>query len=81
MLRLVGSEDSEVQIAAATTIRHIRKLALTAEKFHYKEMYSIMLIFTNNFVTAYNNVAYHLVFSFVSVSYYRNTLAETDYQK
>ncbi|XP_011498142.1 PREDICTED: armadillo repeat-containing protein 4 [Ceratosolen solmsi marchali] len=41
VLRLVGSDDPEVQIAAATTIRHIRKLALTAEKFHYKEMYSI----------------------------------------
>ncbi|XP_014220319.1 armadillo repeat-containing protein gudu [Trichogramma pretiosum] len=38
VLRLVGSEDAEVQIAAATTIRHIRKLALTAEKFHYKEI-------------------------------------------
>lgn len=35
VLRLVGSEDSEVQIAAATTIRHIRKLAITAENFHY----------------------------------------------
>ncbi|XP_014206487.1 armadillo repeat-containing protein gudu, partial [Copidosoma floridanum] len=38
VLRLVGSEDPEVQIAAATTIRHIRKLALTAEKFHHKEI-------------------------------------------
>ncbi|XP_066593001.1 armadillo repeat-containing protein gudu [Prorops nasuta] len=38
VLRLVGSEDPEVQIAAATTIRHIRKLALTAEKFHLKEI-------------------------------------------
>lgn len=37
-LRLVGSEDPEVQIAAASTIRHIRKLALTAEKFHFDEM-------------------------------------------
>ncbi|XP_058808865.1 armadillo repeat-containing protein gudu [Phymastichus coffea] len=41
VLRLVGSEDSEVQIAAATTIRHIRKLALTAEKFHYKEIHTL----------------------------------------
>ncbi|KAJ8682386.1 hypothetical protein QAD02_018178 [Eretmocerus hayati] len=38
VLRLVGSNDPEVQIAAANTIRHIRKLALTAEKFHYKEI-------------------------------------------
>ncbi|XP_033214175.1 armadillo repeat-containing protein gudu [Belonocnema kinseyi] len=38
VLRLVGSEDPEVQIAAATTIRHIRKLAISAEKFHYKEI-------------------------------------------
>ncbi|KYQ50264.1 Armadillo repeat-containing protein 4 [Trachymyrmex zeteki] len=38
VLRLVGSDDPEVQIAAASTIRHIRKLALTAEKFHFKEM-------------------------------------------
>ncbi|XP_020288030.1 armadillo repeat-containing protein 4 [Pseudomyrmex gracilis] len=37
VLRLVGSEDPEVQIAAASTIRHIRKLALAAEKFHLKE--------------------------------------------
>ncbi|KAK0080204.1 hypothetical protein PV325_000302 [Microctonus aethiopoides] len=35
VLRLVGSEDPEVQIAAATTIRHIRKLALTTEKLHF----------------------------------------------
>ncbi|KAI4496970.1 hypothetical protein M0802_007918 [Mischocyttarus mexicanus] len=38
VLRLVGSEDPEVQIAAASTIRHIRKLALTAEKLHFKEI-------------------------------------------
>ncbi|XP_046832471.1 armadillo repeat-containing protein gudu isoform X2 [Vespa crabro] len=38
MLRLIGSEDPEVQIAAASTIRHIRKLALTAERLHFKEM-------------------------------------------
>ncbi|TGZ54822.1 Armadillo repeat-containing protein 4 [Temnothorax longispinosus] len=38
VLRLVGSDDPEVQIAAASTIRHIRKLALTAEKFHFNEM-------------------------------------------
>ncbi|XP_050460340.1 armadillo repeat-containing protein gudu isoform X2 [Cataglyphis hispanica] len=38
VLRLVGSDDPEVQIAAASTIRHIRKLALTAEKFHFKEV-------------------------------------------
>ncbi|XP_011152258.1 armadillo repeat-containing protein gudu [Harpegnathos saltator] len=37
VLRLVGSDDPEVQIAAASTIRHIRKLALTAEKFHFNE--------------------------------------------
>ncbi|KAK2589161.1 hypothetical protein KPH14_001979 [Odynerus spinipes] len=41
MLRLVGSEDPEVQIAAASTIRHIRKLALTAEKFHFKQISSL----------------------------------------
>ncbi|RLU19652.1 hypothetical protein DMN91_008209 [Ooceraea biroi] len=38
VLRLVGSDDPEVQIAAASTIRHIRKLAVTAEKFHFKEV-------------------------------------------
>ncbi|KAF7415190.1 hypothetical protein HZH68_003679 [Vespula germanica] len=38
MLRLIGSEDPEVQIAAASTIRHIRKLALTAEKLHFREI-------------------------------------------
>ncbi|CAK9833273.1 Armadillo repeat-containing protein gudu [Anthophora retusa] len=38
VLRLVGSEDPEVQIAAASTIRNIRKLALTAEKLHFKEI-------------------------------------------
>ncbi|XP_046832463.1 armadillo repeat-containing protein gudu isoform X1 [Vespa crabro] len=38
MLRLIGSEDPEVQIAAASTIRHIRKLALTAERLHFKEI-------------------------------------------
>ncbi|KAG7212015.1 hypothetical protein KM043_011210 [Ampulex compressa] len=38
VLRLVGSNDPDVQIAAASTIRHIRKLALTAEKFHFKEI-------------------------------------------
>ncbi|KAG5316169.1 ARMC4 protein, partial [Acromyrmex insinuator] len=38
VLRLVGSDDPEVQIAAASTIRHIRKLALITEKFHLKEM-------------------------------------------
>ncbi|XP_043282082.1 armadillo repeat-containing protein gudu [Venturia canescens] len=38
VLRLVGSEDPEVQIAAATTIRNIRKLALTTEKFHLREI-------------------------------------------
>ncbi|KAF3421074.1 hypothetical protein E2986_04965 [Frieseomelitta varia] len=37
-LRLVGSDDPEVQIAAACTIRNIRKLALTAEKLHFKEI-------------------------------------------
>ncbi|XP_012145678.1 armadillo repeat-containing protein gudu isoform X1 [Megachile rotundata] len=38
VLRLVGSDDPEVQIAAASTIRNIRKLALTAEKLHFKEI-------------------------------------------
>ncbi|KAL2717698.1 armadillo repeat-containing protein gudu isoform X1 [Vespula squamosa] len=38
MLRLISSEDLEVQIAAASTIRHIRKLALTAEKLHFREI-------------------------------------------
>ncbi|XP_031841158.1 armadillo repeat-containing protein gudu [Nomia melanderi] len=38
ILRLVGSDDPEVQIAAASTIRNIRKLALTAEKLHFKEI-------------------------------------------
>ncbi|XP_076658827.1 armadillo repeat-containing protein gudu [Halictus rubicundus] len=38
ILRLVGSDDAEVQIAAASTIRNIRKLALTAEKLHLKEI-------------------------------------------
>ncbi|XP_003396822.2 armadillo repeat-containing protein gudu isoform X1 [Bombus affinis] len=38
VLRLVGSNDPEVQIAAACTIRNIRKLALTAEKLHFKEI-------------------------------------------
>ncbi|XP_018310896.1 LOW QUALITY PROTEIN: armadillo repeat-containing protein 4 [Mycetomoellerius zeteki] len=44
VLRLVGSDDPEVQIAAASTIRHIRKLALTAEKFHFKEMNALQEI-------------------------------------
>ncbi|CAD6215917.1 GSCOCG00000734001-RA-CDS [Cotesia congregata] len=35
VLRLVGSDDPEVQIAAATTIRHIRKLALNTEKLNF----------------------------------------------
>ena len=30
MLRLVGSDDPEVQLAAATTVQNIRKLALNA---------------------------------------------------
>ncbi|XP_034939765.1 armadillo repeat-containing protein gudu [Chelonus insularis] len=34
VLRLVGSDDPEVQIAAATTIRNIRKLALTPGKLN-----------------------------------------------
>ncbi|XP_033325285.1 armadillo repeat-containing protein gudu [Megalopta genalis] len=38
ILRLVGSDDPEVQIAAASTIRNIRKLALTAEKLNLKEI-------------------------------------------
>ncbi|KAG6798342.1 armadillo repeat-containing protein gudu [Apis mellifera caucasica] len=38
ILRLVGSEDPELQIAAASTIRNIRKLALTAEKLHFREI-------------------------------------------
>ncbi|XP_054000575.1 armadillo repeat-containing protein gudu isoform X1 [Hylaeus anthracinus] len=38
VLRLVGSDDLEVQIAAASTIRNIRNLALTAEKLHFKEI-------------------------------------------
>ncbi|XP_023288115.1 armadillo repeat-containing protein gudu isoform X2 [Orussus abietinus] len=38
VLRLIGSDDLEVQLAAANTIRHIRKLALTTEKFHHKEI-------------------------------------------
>ncbi|XP_017879578.1 armadillo repeat-containing protein gudu [Ceratina calcarata] len=38
VLRLVGSDDPEMQIAAASTIRNIRKLALTAEKLHFKEI-------------------------------------------
>ncbi|XP_015586959.1 armadillo repeat-containing protein gudu isoform X2 [Cephus cinctus] len=38
VLRLVSSDDPDVQMAAATTTRNIRKLALTAEKFHYKEL-------------------------------------------
>lgn len=38
VLRLVGSDDPEVQIAAASTIRNIRKFALTVEKLHYKEI-------------------------------------------
>ncbi|XP_063979778.1 armadillo repeat-containing protein gudu [Diachasmimorpha longicaudata] len=37
VLRLVGSEDPEVQIAAATTIRNIRKLALISEKMQFDE--------------------------------------------
>ncbi|XP_015516783.1 armadillo repeat-containing protein gudu [Neodiprion lecontei] len=41
VLRMVGSKDPEVQVAAATTIRNIRKLALTAEKFHYGEISSL----------------------------------------
>lgn len=43
ILRLVGSEDPELQIAAASTIRNIRKLALTAEKLHFREMYVFLL--------------------------------------
>ncbi|XP_057332910.1 armadillo repeat-containing protein gudu [Microplitis mediator] len=35
VLRLVGSDDPEVQIAAATTIRNIRKLALNTEKLNF----------------------------------------------
>ncbi|XP_076665010.1 armadillo repeat-containing protein gudu isoform X2 [Andrena cerasifolii] len=38
VLHLVGSDDPEVQIAAASTIRNIRKLALTAELLHFKEI-------------------------------------------
>ncbi|KZC04660.1 Armadillo repeat-containing protein 4 [Dufourea novaeangliae] len=45
ILRLVGSDDPEVQIAAASTIRNIRKLALTAEKLHFKEMYVMLLLY------------------------------------
>ncbi|XP_015586963.1 armadillo repeat-containing protein gudu isoform X4 [Cephus cinctus] len=41
VLRLVSSDDPDVQMAAATTTRNIRKLALTAEKFHYKELNSL----------------------------------------
>ncbi|XP_076620021.1 armadillo repeat-containing protein gudu [Colletes latitarsis] len=37
VLRLIGSDNPEVQIAAASTIRNIRKLTLTAEKLHFKE--------------------------------------------
>ncbi|CAL7936036.1 unnamed protein product [Xylocopa violacea] len=38
VLRLIGSDDPEMQIAAASTIRNIRKLALTAEKLHFREI-------------------------------------------
>ncbi|XP_029038268.1 armadillo repeat-containing protein gudu isoform X1 [Osmia bicornis bicornis] len=71
VLRLIGSDDPEVQIAAASTIRNIRKLALTAEKLHFKEMYvsRFMRIY---FILKYNVPIYCCIIS-------RNTLEETDF--
>ncbi|KAG8041413.1 hypothetical protein G9C98_002401 [Cotesia typhae] len=50
VLRLVGSDDPEVQIAAAITIKHIRKLALNTEKLNFGGMYvQIIILHFNNY--------------------------------
>ncbi|XP_040583348.1 outer dynein arm-docking complex subunit 2 [Lepeophtheirus salmonis] len=38
LLRLIGSEDEEVQEASADCLQNIRKLALACEKFRYQHM-------------------------------------------
>ena len=40
LLRLIGSEDEEVQEASADCLQNIRKLALACEKFRYQHMKS-----------------------------------------
>lgn len=74
VLRLVGSEDPEVQIAAATTIRHIRKLALTAEKFHINEVYvtHVISLFSLKLIAS--------LIIMLNFHVHRNTLSETDHR-
>ena len=38
LLRLIGSEDEDVQEAAADCLQNIRKLALACEKFRYQHL-------------------------------------------
>ena len=40
LLRLIGSEDEDVQEAAADCLQNIRKLALACEKFRYQHLKS-----------------------------------------
>ena len=40
LLRLIGSDDEDVQEAAADCLQNIRKLALACEKFRYQHMKS-----------------------------------------
>ena len=40
LLRLIGSEDEDVQEASADCLQNIRKLALACEKFRYQHMKS-----------------------------------------
>ena len=80
MLRLVGSNDPEVQIAAACTIRNIRKLALTAEKLHFKEMY-VFLLFQLLYI--YICMYYLINFTVIKLQKYtrRNRLSFVTYQR
>ena len=38
LLKLIGSEDENVQEAAADCLQNIRKLALACEKFRYQHL-------------------------------------------
>ena len=70
LLRLIGSEDEDVQEAAADCLQNIRKLALACEKFRYQHLKSWFMSYSTKF-SRVMNCDHLLAFCYLSVAVIR----------